>query len=174
MTIRPNRPAIVKPSERIRTIRDAKRWDQSGLARAVAEGSGRFQSTSYVCKLEKGVADTAAIDVLDAVADALEVPRAAVSGEAHDPEISDNPVDFVTRQSLEIFATKKSLRPEEAVSLRRTYQTLRRGPRDVSEWITTFAYAAALAQVRKPGARALGRRSTKTSTPQGRRRRRSG
>jgi len=114
--------APVKPSERIKRIRDAKQWDQSEVARAVEKGSGLFRSTSNVCKLEKGGADRASIEILEVLADALEVPREAVTTSAHDGEIDplSKAVDFVTRHSLEFFAAKakKKVTPTDADSLR--------------------------------------------------------
>lgn len=151
----------MNPSKRIKVIRIAKRWDQSEVARAVDECSGLFHSASNVCKLEKGVADRASIVVLHALADALEVPRVAIVTDAHDSEIDvdSKAVDFVTRHSLELFATKNAVAPTDAESLRSTYRRIGDGPRDVKTWVMTFAYATAITQARKPGARAVRRPS---------------
>ena len=147
------------PSERIRRLREAKGWEQVDVARAVETSSGRFRSDSKVCKLEKGGADRAAIDVLQALAEALEVPHEAITTAVHDREISKNPIDFVTRRSLELFTAKSRVAATDAQALRETYRTLREGPREVKAWIMTFAYAVGLAQARKPGAKAPSRAS---------------
>lgn len=158
----------MNPSQRIKTIRLAKRWGQADVARAVRAGSGRFRSISNVSKLEKGRADKAPLDVLHALADALEVPREAVISSTHDRELDAEPkaIDFVTRQSLEMFAARRKLDPTEAESLRTTYKTIAEGPRDVQTWIMTFAYAEAIAHVRKPGALAPSRTSSKRGQQQ--------
>jgi hypothetical protein len=69
-------------------------------------------------------------------------------------------VDFVTRHSLELFASTNAVGVADAESLRATYRRIGDGPRDVKTWVITFAYAAALAQTRKPGARAASRASS--------------
>ncbi len=144
------------PRARVRRIREAKGWELTDVASRL----GCVRST--VSKLETGRKKKLDLEELQAYADALEVPHAAVTSTTHDAEIDpiEKAVDFVTRHSLEAFARDNDVTPAEASSLRATYKKVRRGPRDVRTWQMTFAYAEGIAQVRKPGARVAARHPT--------------
>src|SRR5262245_11263429 len=129
---------------KVKRLREAKLWKQEQLVQVVSRGGGPLRSISTVSKLEKGGADRAPVNVLEAIADALEVPREALLTQSLDLEIEQDPIAFVSRHSLEAFVRQTRLPPDQAEVFRSTYKRLRVGHRDVSGWTITAGYAKAL------------------------------
>ena len=141
--------------ERIRRLREAKGWTQAHLAAKVARETGVTLHTSYLSKIERGKAQNVGVQVLDAIAVALEVPLSAVYADDHDSEIQKDSVGFVTSQCLEVLIAKEKISDYDAGALRAKCRDVG-GPTTVEEWRKLLSYLSAY-KAPQPKARRQGK-----------------